>query len=228
MLEQLVARVSPGRVSAQGLTPELDQELMYRLMNLPPAALDFEDYKLPAYQYFCSENDDVAFSRSFVTEAESCQTNFIVGKTDDLKRFRDNPALFNFIAGAHGLFHDEDRFFPDLPELDFSAGQSQFMPVFEDDQAEQLAQATLAAIENYGQVAVFGVRHPFRFLIPALDLMDVEQRLSLKYSVNSAYLPKTEVFNLMVFPTMSSAVLNRLDEAKIKTLSIKQLKLVGG
>ena len=157
-----------------------------------------------------------------------CQTNFIIGKTADLEKFRNNPALFNFIAGAHGLFHDKDRFFPDMPELDFSNGQSQFLPVFEDDQARQLAEATFDAIEEYGQVAVFGVKHPFRFLIPVLDLMDVEQRLKMKYSVNSAYLPKTEVFNLMVFPTMSSTVLDRMDEAKIKTLSLKQLKMIGG
>ena len=224
LVEQLVTTVTDRRVEVKGLTPHLDQDLMYRLMNLAPSYSDLEDHQLSAYLYFCSENRDAVFGRTYYKEASaqssSTQSNFIVSNTDNLAKFRNNPALFTFNACAEGLLHDKDQHCPQMPELDFRSGESRFEPVFENKRFQLLAEATIQEIEKHGRAAVLGISKPFRFLIPFLSMMDEDTRIELNYSINSRYLPKDEILNLLVFPSISSSLLQHLEDSGIGTLSL--------
>ena len=219
--DQLVITVAGGTVEVQGLSPNLDQDLMYRLMNMAPSIVDMEDHLLPAYSY--SVFDDTAvFGRTFFKGVGTAQTNLIVGPIRQLSSFRNNPALFSFISNAEGLLHNKDLECPNLPELDFADTVSRFDPVFESNRMAELAIETINEIDENGKAAVIGIEQPFRFLIPLIGLLENEHRVPFPFCVNSSYLPKNEQFKLLVFPSVSSSLLQKLEDAEYRALELSE------
>ena len=223
--EQLVTTVADGSVDVQGLTPELDQDLMYRLMKMAPACDDMEDHYFPAYTCLCIKNRFIV-GRSFLENTEKTQTNYIIGSGDQLPNFKNNPALFAFIANAEGLLHDKRKDCPKLPVLDFEHGASRFAPVFENDAVAELAKMTLETIEKSERVAVLGIKNPFRFLVPLYNMLPNDRRSQLSCSVNSSLQPKDDQLELFVFPSTSRTLLEKLEAANINTISLRDLAKV--
>ena len=223
LVEQLVTSVATGTVKVQGLSPNLDEALMYHLMNLAPSCSDLEDHHLPAYIYAKSADGRPVFGRAYFKGISTAQTNFIIGQADHLQTFRNNPALFTFISCAEGLLHNKSPECPSLPMIDYGDGRSRFDPVFEIAEVEELANKTIQEVESCGSVAVLGIPHPFRFLIPLFGLIGEDERLDMTFSVNSSYLPKDETINLFVFPTISNTLIQHLEENEIRALTIRDV-----
>ena len=222
LFEQLVTTVAARMVEVQGLSPNLDQDLMYRLMNMAPACADLEDHYLPAYTCLCVQNRFVA-GRSYFKGCATAQSNYIIGPGDQLPNFKNNPALFTFLANAEGIMHDKLQYCPTLPELDYEHGASRFAPVFASPTFSELAETVIETIEHDGRVAVVGIQKPFRFLIHLYNMVPEDQRSRLSCRVNSSYLPKDEEIKLFVFPSSSSSLLKKLEAAEIRVIGADDL-----